>query len=238
MRGNLAGFILTSIDHFTDATDKEMEVLEKMGDFISFGLENLDSLDKHILGEESKSFILEILFNLDFKSDSQNIFNQIKYLIRTFFQYDRVTISIRKETENRRKHDKGIISIIRLTDGEKDEFIEGAEFPTNGSLHGLPVINGTSLLTANWKTSYPNIVRFKSTESENQNYRSVMASPVIIEGESRGSIVLERLSERPFTNSELRDLELIGQVLGSALHWRYEYKKIHTNATHDGLSGL
>ena len=95
-----------------------------------------------------------------------------------------------------------------------------------------------SLLTANWKTSYPNIVRFKSTESENQNYRSVMASPVIIEGESRGSIVLERLSERPFTNSELKDLELIGQVLGSALHWRYEYKKIHTNATHDGLSGL
>ena len=238
LRGNLAGFILTSIDHFTDATDKEMEVLDKMGDFISFGLENLDSLDKHMLGEESKSFILEILFNLDFKSDSQNIFNQIKYLIRTFFQYDRVTISIRKETENRRKHDKGIISIIRLTDGEKDEFIEGAEFPTNGSLHGLPVINGTSLLTANWKTSYPNIVRFKSTESENQNYRSVMASPVIIEGESRGSIVLERLSERPFTNSELKDLELIGQVLGSALHWRYEYKKIHTNATHDGLSGL
>ena len=33
-----------------------------------------------------------------------------------------------------------------------------------------------------------------------------MASPVIIEGESRGSIVLERLGERPFTNSELKDL--------------------------------
>ena len=31
---------------------------------------------------------------------------------------------------------------------------------------------------------------------------------------------------------------MIGQVLGSALHWRYEYEKIHNNATHDGLSGL
>ena len=238
LHSNLAGFILTSIDHFTDATDKEMDILKKMGDFVSFGLENLESLDKHILGEESKTLILEILFNLDFKSDANNIFNQFKYLLRTFFQYDRATMSIRKETENRRKHDKGIISIIRLTDGEKDEFIEGIEFPTNGSLHGLPVVNGISLITADWKTSYPNIVRFKSTESEKYNFKSVIAAPVIIEGESRGSIVLERLDERLFNNSELKDLELIGQVLGSALHWRYEYEKIHNNATHDGLSGL
>ena len=34
------------------------------------------------------------------------------------------------------------------------------------------------------------------------------------------------------------DLILIGQVLGSTLHWKFEYEKIHKNATHDGLSGL
>ena len=27
-------------------------------------------------------------------------------------------------------------------------------------------------------------------------------------------------------------------MLGSALHWKFEYEKIHKNATHDGLSGL
>ena len=214
-----------------------MNIFKKMGEFVSFGLENLESLDKHILGEDSKSLILEILFNLDFKSDEQNIFNQFKYLLRTFFQYDRITVSVRKETENRRKHDKGVISIIKLTDGEKDEFVEGTEFPTNGSLHGLPVVNGISIITSDWRNSHPNISRFKSSESES-NYKSVIAAPIIIEGECRGSIVLERFEERSFTSSELKDLELIGQVLGSALHWRYEYEKIHNNATHDGLSGL
>ncbi len=237
LHGNIAGFILTSIDHFTDATDNEMNTFKKMGEFVSFGLENLESLDKHILGEDSKSLILEILFNLDYKSDAQNIFNQFKYLLRTFFQYDRITVSVRKETENRRKHDKGVISIIKLTDGEKDEFVEGTEFPTNGSLHGLPVVNGISIITSDWRNSHPNISRFKSSESES-NYKSVIAAPIIIEGECRGSIVLERFEERSFTSSELKDLELIGQVLGSALHWRYEYEKIHNNATHDGLSGL
>ena len=235
---SIAGFVLTNMRHFNDLSEQNINLLHKLGQFVSSGLENLDNLEKHIIGEDTKSLILEILSNLDFKSDANNIFNQFKYLLRTFFQYDRVTISLRKETENRRKYDKGVNSTIKLTDGVRDEFIEGSDFPTNGSLHGLPVITGTPIKTNNWKKTYHNLVRFKSTESEDHSFKSVMASPIVIEGESKGSIVLERHDMKHFSNEELKDLILIGQVLGSALHWRYEYKKIHLNATHDGLSGL
>ena len=55
---------------------------------------------------------------------------------RSSFNYDRLTISIRKETKNRRKIDKSINSIVKLTDGIKDELDQGTEFPTNGTLHG------------------------------------------------------------------------------------------------------
>tara|TARA_B100000959_G_scaffold118756_1_gene124866 strand:- start:115 stop:1866 length:1752 start_codon:yes stop_codon:yes gene_type:complete len=238
LHGTLAGFVLSRVDHFTDATDREMGILQQLGEFVSFGLENLESLEKHILGEDSKSLILEIVSNLDFKSDVQNIFNQFKYLLRTFFKYDRLTVSLRKDTENRRKLDKGVSSIIKLTDGEKDDFVEGSEFPTNGSLHGLPVVSRISIHTTDWRQSHPNMARFRSSEPDEYAFQSVLASPIIIEGESRGSIVLERLNAQPFSSMDVNDLELIGQVLGSALRWRYEYKKIHTNATHDGLSGL
>ena len=238
LHGTLAGFVLSRVDHFTDATDREMGILQQLGEFVSFGLENLESLEKHILGEDSKSLILEIVSNLDFKSDVQNIFNQFKYLLRTFFKYDRLTVSLRKDTENRRKLDKGVSSIIKLTDGEKDDFVEGSEFPTNGSLHGLPVVSRISIHTTDWRQSHPNMARFRSSEPDEDAFQSVLASPIIIEGESRGSIVLERLNAQPFSSMDVNDLELIGQVLGSALRWRYEYKKIHTNATHDGLSGL
>jgi diguanylate cyclase (GGDEF)-like protein len=80
--------------------------------------------------------------------------------------------------------------------------------------------------------------RFKSTESEDYKYKSVLGAPVIIEGESRGSIILEKNEGSSFSSQELADVILIGQVLGSALHWKFEYEKIHKNATHDGLSGL
>ena len=235
---SIIGFVLTYMQHFNDLSEQNINLLNKLGQFVSSGLENLDNLEKHIIGEDTKSLILEILSNLDFKSDANNIFSQFKYLLRTFFQYDRATISLRKESENRRKYDKGVNSIIKLTDGVRDKFIEGSDFPTNGSLHGLPVITGTPIQTNDWKKTYHNLVRFKSTESEDYSFKSVMASPIVIEGESKGSIVLERHDIKLFSNEELKDLILIGQVLGSALHWRYEYKKIHLNATHDGLSGL
>ena len=95
---------------------------------------NLDNLEKRTLGEDSKSVVLDILSNIDFKSDSQNIYNKFKYLIISLFEYDRLTISLRKQNENRRKYDKGLNLTIMLTDGIKDKFAEGIDFPTNGSI--------------------------------------------------------------------------------------------------------
>ena len=238
LHDNTAGFILTNVSHFNDVNDKEINLFNQLGQFVSSGLENLESLEMHMIGEDTKSLILEILSNLDFKSDGQNIFNQFKYLIRTFFRYDRATISIKIEIENRRKYDKGVNSSIKLTDGHKDDFTEGADFPTNGSLHGLPIITGEPFQTTNWKSSYQNIVRFQLSESDDYKFKSVIGVPIIIEDESKGSILLEKYDEEPFSSMEFKDLVLIGHVLGSALNWRYEYKKIHKNATHDGLSGL
>ena len=233
-----AGFILTRFNHFADASEIDCDMYTKLAEIISSSLTNLDLLEKHIIGEETKTLILEILSSLDFKSDVNNIFSQFRYLIRSFFKYDRATVSVRKDSENRRKSDKGVRSSIKLIDGEKDEFIEGADYPTNGSLHGLPVINGIAFQTTNWKKTYQNLARFSSAEVDNDQYKSVIGVPIIIEGESRGSLVLEKKDESPFSKSELKNLMLVGKVLGSALNWRYEYKKIHKNATHDGLSGL
>jgi diguanylate cyclase (GGDEF)-like protein len=149
-----------------------------------------------------------------------------------------LTISIRKESENRRKIDRGLNSIIKLTDGLEDNFLENYEFPTNGSIHGIPIINGEIINTSDWRTTFPNMSRFKSSDEPTQSFNSVLGVPIITDGESRGSIFLERLGKEPFSFGDEKDLELVGKILGSALFWKSEYEKIHINATHDGLSGL
>ena len=44
--------------------------------------------------------VLEVLSEIDLKSDNQIIYNKFKFLIVSMFKYDRLTISIKKETEN------------------------------------------------------------------------------------------------------------------------------------------
>ncbi len=238
LKGNTAGFILSMVDHFTDVKQKEKDVFSYLGKFISFGLENLGKLEQHVNGEYNKSLILDILSNIDFKSDEIAIFNRFKLLIVSSFQYDRLSISFRKETENRREYDKGLNLTIKAIDGDKDEFIEGIDFPTNGSLHGLPVINGESILTANWQESHSNLFRFSSNESDEHIYKSVLGVPIIVDNQNKGSIIIERRNEKCFIESDRNNLEIIGNVLGSALYWKNEYEKIYINATHDGLSKL
>ena len=116
-------------------------------------------------------------------------------------------------------------------------FTEGTDFPTNGSLHGLPVIKGTSVITSNWQETHDNLFRFNSSEI-NETYKSVLGVPIVVNKQNQGSILLERKTNLGFSDLDKHNLLLIGNVLGSALYWKNEYEKIYTDATHDGLSGL
>ena len=236
--GNTVGFILSMVEHFTDIDKKEQKFHNQLGSLISFGIDTLGVLEERMINEENKSLILEILANIDFKSDNQIIYNKFKFLIVSLFQYDRLTISIKKESKNRREYDKGLNLTIKVTDGDKDLFTEGTDFPTNGSLHGLPVIKSKPIITLNWQENYNNLFRFSSNESKENLYKPVLGVPIIVNKENKGSIFLERRSKVPFSKMEKNNLLLIGKVLGSALHWKNEYEKIYMDATHDGLSGL
>ena len=238
LSNNTVGFILSMVDHFTDIGKKEQLFHNELGSFISFGIHTLGVLEERMISEENKSLILEILANIDFKSDNQIIYNKFKFLIVSLFKYDRLTISIKKESKNRREYDKGLNLIIKVVDGDKDLFTEGTDFPTNGSLHGLPVIEGKSITTSNWQETYNNLFRFSSTELNENLYKPILGVPIIVNKQNTGSILLERRSSSTFSKMDEENLLLIGNVLGSALHWKNEYEKIYIDATHDGLSGL
>ena len=234
---NKIGFILSMVEHFTEINSKKQEFHSDLGNFISFGIDTLGILEKRTISEENKSLILNILSDIDFKSDNQIIYNKFKFLIVSLFKYDRLTISIIKSSKNRREYDKGLNLLIKIIDGDKDMFTEGTDFPTNGSLHGLPVIKGTSVITSNWQETHDNLFRFNSSEV-NENYKSVLGAPVVVNKQNQGSILLERRSNLRFSELDEHNLLLIGNVLGSALYWKNEYEKIYMDATHDGLSGL
>ena len=119
----------------------------------------------------------------------------------------------------------------------KDEFVEGTEFPSHGTLHGLPTVSEKVVLSQNWKESHKNVARFNSNEAPT-DFQSVLGVPIIANGESRGSLFIERITGQPYTKADEQNLTLIGRVMGASLNWLMEYEKIYQNATHDGLSKL
>ena len=237
LNNNKVGFVLSMVEHFTELNSKKQEFHNELGNFITFGIDTLGTLEERTISEENKSLILNILSNIDFKSDNQVIYNKFKFLIVSLFKYDRLTISIKKASKNRREYDKGLNLIIKIIDGDKDMYTEGTDFPTNGSLHGLPVTEGNSVITSNWQETHDNLFRFNSSEI-NENYKSVLGVPIVVNKQNQGSILLERRTNSRFSELDENNLILIGNVLGSALHWKNEYEKIYIDATHDGLSGL
>ncbi len=223
------GFILIQFDHFSDLDKKDILFFESLGNFMTQGLENLESLEKYIHGNESKFRLLDLLSDLNIQSDISQILSHFSYLIRTYFQYDRMTISL--------KNDSGINATIKLVDGIEDENQIDSEFPIYGTLHGLPISTGEMIFEQEWKSSYQNISRFQNNESPSE-YKSILGAPIIFDKVAEGSIILEKLSNDPYKESDIQNLNLIGRVLGSILYWIIEYEKIHNDATHDGLSGL
>ena len=84
------------VEHFTEINSKKQEFHSDLGNFISFGIDTLGILEERTISEENKSLILNILSDIDFKSDNQIIYNKFKFLIVSLFKYDRLTISIIK----------------------------------------------------------------------------------------------------------------------------------------------
>jgi len=229
LHGAVGGFILILVNHFSDLTDSDKIILKKLGDYISYGLENLEALETHVVGEEHKTRILEVLSKLNFRSDENEILSHFKYLIRSFVPYDRLTIAIKNESGNS--------AYVKLVDGIEDELEVGTSFSIHGTVMGFPISSGESIQSQNWKEQYPNLNRYSADETET-SFQSILGVPVFIQGENVGTIFLERLTEQPYNSNNADTLKLISRVLGSSLYWVMEYEKIYNDATHDGLSNL
>ena len=228
--GSTIGFVITRINHFSDITDKDKSVIEELGRLASYGLKNLDFLDSQINSLNGKQRVLDLLSELSFKSQESEALDHFKNLIKIFFKFDSFTISTKLDT--------GQNCIVKLAEGFNTEIKVGDEFNVNGTVHGLPIVNGKVINSRNCKKDYPNLGRFATGANEDLLFGATLGVPIKIAGKNIGSIILERISSDAFNKQDQEYLILIGNVIGMALHWIREYDKIYQDATHDGLSSL
>ena len=224
------GFIVTYVNHFSDITNLEKAIMEKLAHFVSFGLKNLNLLEFQKNEINDKQKIIDVLATIELGLDELETYSKFQYLISSSFDFDCMTVSL--------KNDSGQNCIVKIIDGVDKELIASDEFNVNGTLLGLPVITGENINTNNWNIDYPNLGRITTGSDKKNSYKSVLGVPIKGNDKNIGSIILERKKEVPFSNDCEKRLVLFSNILGATICWLEEYDKLYQDATHDGLSKL
>jgi len=224
------GFILVLSDHFTKIDKKDKYILSSLTNFISLGMGDFEILENLRLDNYFQSRLTNLFDSLEDKSSEKELFESVKGLCRTFFKYDKMTLSMLE--------DNGKSAQVKLVDGMQEDIPENYVFNLNGSIHGLSAIQSESILANNWRKEYHDLYRFDAKNDEAYNFSSLISCPISTNNIIQGILTLERLKSIVFTKSDQHFLEILANTAGSILAWQKEYRLVHQNSINDGLTGL
>ncbi len=228
--GNNSGCLLVYSDHFSKVKDRDLNILGKLSQFVSLGMTELDKMERLMVNNYFQSRVANLFDRLEIKSDETELLESIKSLCRAFFQYDKLTISFALPGYEK--------AVIKLVDGMHEDAEAGLEFSFDNTLHGLPFRKRQVIRTNTWFRDYPTLDRFKKGDRDEYNFMSILSVPIKSRDEIRGTITLERLKSKLYSDMDQQFLEILASTTGSIITWQGEYRQMHMNAIHDGLTGL
>jgi len=221
------GFILVYSDHFSKIQSRDLNIIRYNGKFLTLGMTKIDKIESLLADNYYNSHISQLYKSIDMYSKEEDIYEAVEGLCHRFFTYDKLSISFLVDEENAQ---------LKCVDGIKDDINLGFEFNIHGSLHGRAILRDESIRSNNWKEDYSETYRFNDNSDKQHNFLSVIILPVYIKNTVKGIIGLERLTSKPFDDSDQKLLELLSSTLGYILSWLKEFQKIYKSSTHDGLT--
>ena len=223
------GIILVYSDHFSKIQNRDLNIIGYNRNFLTLGMTKIDKIESLLADNYYNSHISQLYKSVDMYSKEEDIYDAVESLCHRFFTYDKLSISLLIDEENAQ---------LKCVDGIKDDINVGSEFNIQGSLHGRALLRDESIRTKNWKEDYTEEYRFNDKSDKEFTFSSVLVTPVYIKKMVKGTIGLERLTSKPFDDSDQKLLELLSSTLGYILSWITEFQKIHDSSIHDGLTGV
>ncbi len=228
--GHIVGAMLVFTDHFSSINDQDIDIIDKLGEIITYGMSDLEQMESLMVDNYFNSRVTNLFDQLEVKSDQSELFESIRGLCRAFFQYDKLTITMVNSNQSTAK--------IKLVDGLHDDVDEGQSFNMINTLHGLAVQENRMVHSNTWFDEFPEMNRFNPNDRNTFNFMSVLSIPLRSNGEAVGAISLERLKSKKYTDTDARLFELLCGTVSSILNWQQEYNRVHDSSIHDGLTGL
>jgi len=226
---NIVGCMVVFSDHFSSINNNDKNIIEKLVDVITERVSDLEELDSLLVDNYFSARVNNLFDKLEVKSDESELFESIRGICRSFFEYDKLTVILSDNKKDAK---------IQLVDGIHDDADQGQEFIMNNTLHGLSIKKNKMINSNSWLENFPELDRFFPGDKETFNFMSILSIPIKSKGNPIGAITLERFKSRKYTNTDEKLLEILCSTVSTILLWQKEYNRVNLSAMHDGLTGL
>ena len=225
-----AGCLILLADHFKTVNERDKGILTYLGKYISTGINRLQRIERLVTEKDYHLRIANLFNTFGVKSDQNELFEKIRDLCRSFFRYDKLTITL--STGN------GSQAVVKIVDGFKEDSDVDDIIEIENTLHGLPYTSGQIINSADWANKYSVKGRFIPGDSEQFKFNTILAAPIVKDNDVQGSIAVERTEMNPFSDRDFALLEVLAATASSILSWQSEYDIMYKSAIHDGLTDL
>jgi diguanylate cyclase (GGDEF)-like protein len=225
-----AGCLILMADHFKTVNERDKGILTYLGKYISIGISRLQRIERLITDRDYHLRIANLFNRFGVKSDQNELFEKIRDLCRSFFRYDKLTITLSADNASQ--------AIVKMVDGFKEDSNIDDIFEIENTLHGLPYTSGQIINSTDWATKYSVEGRFIPGDTEQFNFNTILVAPIVKDNDVLGSIAVERTEIIPFSDRDFALLEVLAATASSILSWQSEYNIMHKSAIHDGLTDL
>ncbi|TFB12650.1 diguanylate cyclase [Candidatus Marinimicrobia bacterium MT.SAG.4] len=140
----------------------------------------------------------------------EDVINYASVACRSLIESDVITISLIKDSQ------KDTLKIYS-TEGTKDNYVDGVEYPVEGGLHGYVFSKNSSVLIPESEEDGYFKPRFLSDEKISGEYHSYLGVPISIGDEIYGVIGLDSVSPAKYSDRDKAVLTSIGTMTGQAI---------------------
>ncbi len=226
----LVGFILAKAMSGKDRLVSQAEILHQAAHVIEGNLRVQSDLNSAMIYNDFLMGLVDTAGSFDITMQSKDITERVARLLSGRLDFDHITISFQLP------EDSDSLKIGSFFGIEKHGHLT-TPYRASGSVHGQVSISGAPLIVDDYGDCSLK-GRFEADDFAASEMKSFLGVPILADDNPVGVVAIECKKANTYKPSDIKILEAVAQFAGTALKWSNQYRKVHDQASYDGLTQL
>lgn len=230
-KGALNGVLLIEAEQFSDFDENHRSIAASYADLLGVELRHFKSQSSLRADRLFFSYLEAFQNDLDIDWSEDELISSLVRFCETRFPFDKLTLSLVDE----HKQDE---AVVRRVSGFSKDIGQGDRFSIGETFHGRVIAEGKPLLIDNLGMDEAVQGRFVNGDLKKYPFLSFLGVPLNNRNGVVGVLAVESFASRKYSDSDLTNLQMLGEKAGILLEWWKNYNVVREASMKDGLTGL